>query len=292
MTRIAAAVDPALLERLLQWTQEFADIEAHHAADGLYIGAACRHADLPDDPEAVFLVGLVITFWFWFDDRSDRFLCGPETWDALIALGSDPSHPTAVDTPEIRFFQRLGEALRQRAGNAAEYHWWLACSANVFRAMYAEEKMSRRGVSLSYAESLEIGADSTGLTSIISSADLAHGMDRAARGADQRLARVERYMCLSQRLLNDLFSAEKERLEGHAGRVSNIVLLLEGDMSRAQARAFVEVQRHAYERMMLQNIELLGPNDGFGRLIDEGMRNIRRWYETGPVRYETEGGAT
>jgi hypothetical protein len=295
MSRIAAAVDPALLERLLVWTQEFEDIEAHHAADGLYIGAACRHDGLPDDPEAAFLVGLVITFWFWFDDRSDRFLCGPETWDALIALGDDPNHQTRVDTPEIRFFLRLGATLRERVlargGDPAEHHWWLACSANVFRAMYAEEKMSRAGVSSSYAESLEIGADSTGLTSIISSADIAHGLDRAARAADQRLARVERYMCLSQRLLNDLYSAEKERLEGHAGRVSNIVLLLESSMTRAQARAFAETQRRAYERLMLQYIESLGPGDGFGRLIHDGMRNIRRWYETGPVRYETEGDA-
>ena len=185
MTRIAAAVDPTLLGRLLEWTQEFADIEAHHAADGLYIGAACRHDGLPEDPEAVFLFGLVITFWFWFDDRSDRFLCGPETWDALVALGDDPTYPVTIDRPELRFFQRLGEALRRRAGDPAEHRWWMARSADVFRAMYAEEKMSRAGLGLSYAESLEIGADSTGLTSIISAADLAHGMNRAARGADR-----------------------------------------------------------------------------------------------------------
>ncbi|HEY0133545.1 MAG TPA: terpene synthase family protein [Nannocystis sp.] len=291
MTRVAAAVDPTLLGRLLEWTQGFAGIEAHHAADGLFIGAAFRHDDLPDDPDAVFLVGLVITFWFWFDDRADRFLCAPETWDALIALGADPTHVTTIDTPETRFFQRLAGALRERAGDPAEHRWWLSCSADVFRSMRAEEQMTRAGVSLSYAEALEIGADSTALTSILSAADLAHGMNRAARGADQRLARVERYMCLSQRLLNDLNSAEKERREGHAGRVSNIVLLLEATMSPAQARAFVETQRHGYERMTLESIALLGPDDGFGRLIHDGMRNIRRWYETGPVRYENRGGA-
>jgi hypothetical protein len=157
--------------------------------------------------------------------------------------------------------------------------------------MDAEEKMSRAGVASSYAEALEFGGDSTALTSIISAANLAHHMDRPARASDQRLVCVERYMCLSQRLLNDLNSAEKERLEGHAGRVSNIVLLLETSMSPAQARAFAEAQRSGYERLMLQYIDMLGPSDGFGRLIHDGMRNTFRWYDAAPVRYETQGGA-
>jgi hypothetical protein len=42
--------------------------------------------------------------------------------------------------------------------------------------------------------------------------------------------------------------------------------------------------------LMLESIEILGAGDGFGRLIRDGMSNIRRWYEDGPVRYETDGG--
>lgn len=290
MTRIATAVDAGLLARLLEWTRDIEDIEPHHAADGLYIGAKIRDELAAPDDEAVFLVGLVITFWFWFDDRSDRFLCGPDTWDALIALGLDPQHKTLDRSPEVDFFVRLTAALRARAGRPAELRWWLRCSANVFLAMYAEEKMSRAGEAATYAVALEVGADSTGLTSIVSAANLAYRMDRAARSEDWQLARVERYMCLSQRLQNDLYSAEKERREGHAGRVSNIVLLLEGLLSPAQARAFAEAQRVGYEQMFHRAIDALGPGDGFGRLIRDGMGNIRRWYEASPVRYAAEGG--
>lgn len=290
MTKIAAAVDPALLERMLAWTRGFADFEPHHAADGLFIGAACRHGALPPDPEAAFLVGLVNTFWFWFDDRADRFRCGPETWDALLAFTADPTRELA-DAPELRFFQRMSAALQDRAQDPAEHRWWLACSADTLRATYAEWRMTRAGRVASYADALEIGGDSTNLTSVVSAANLAYGMNRPARAADQRLARAERYMCLSQRLLNDLFSVEKERREGHAGRVSNIVLLLETWMPPAEARAFVAAQQRAYEDMMLQSLELLGPDDEFGRLIGEFVRAIPGWYEAGPVRYELEGGA-
>lgn len=286
---IADAVDPTVLARLLAWTRGIEDIEDHHAADGLYIGAACRDDRRPRDPEAEFLVGLVITFWFWFDDRSDRFLCSAETWAELIAMGEDPAHCSADPAPEIDFFRRLSAALRAHARGPGGHRWWLARSADVFRAMYAEEQMSRAGEALSFVEALEIGADSTGLTSIISAANLAHGMDRAARGDDMRLARAERHMCLSQRLLNDLRSAEKERREGHAGRVSNIVLLLERTMPPAQARAFAEALRRGQERLMLQAIDRLPAGDGFGALIRDGMSNIRRWYEAMPLRYAAQG---
>lgn len=287
--RIADAVDPTVLARLLAWTRGVADLEEHHAADGLYIGAACRADGRPRDPEAEFLVGLVITFWFWFDDRSDRFLCGPATWDDLIAMGEDPAFTSHDPAPEVAFFRRLSAELRARARAPGEHRWWLARSADVFRAMYAEERMSRAGEVASFAEALEIGADSTGLTSIVSSANLAHGMDRAARADDMRLARVERHMCLSQRLLNDLQSAEKERREGHAGRVSNVVLLLERSMAPAAARAFAESLRRGQERLMLQAIERLPAGDGFGALIRDGMSNIRRWYAAMPARYAAEG---
>lgn len=289
---ISAAVDPALLERMLVWTGDL-PVATHHAADGLFIGSACRHDGLPRDPEADLLVGLGTMFWFWFDDRSDHFLVDPATWDVL--LSADPT-AVSVDSagswaPELRFFLRLSEAVRRRALDDTEHRWWVDRSVDVFRSMHVEQRLSRAGGVPSYAESLEAGADSTALTSILAAANVAHAMPRAARGADQVLARVERYFCLSQRLLNDLNSAEKERREGPAGRVSNIVLLLEASMSPSRARAFAEAERRAYERLMLEAITSLGPDDEFGRLIHHCMHNIRRWYAAEPVRYETEGAA-
>ncbi|UQA56523.1 terpene synthase family protein [Polyangium aurulentum] len=293
MTRVAAAVDPVVLERILRWAKGIEDFEEHHAHDGVFLGSAFRHDGLPENADADFLVGLCVTFWFWFDDRSDRFRCDADTYDTLIALGSDPSHRTTKRAPEIAFFERLGDEVKQRCGSAAEHAWWLMGSAIVFRGMLAERVMSRAGAAPSYAEALEAGADSSTLPSILPAANVAHRMDRAARASDQRLARAERYMCLSQRLLNDLVSADKERREGHAGRVSNIALLLEGSMSRGAARAFVEAQLHGYERLMSHELDLLGPGDDFARLIRHSIRNIRRWYALGPARYGSgaEGGA-
>jgi hypothetical protein len=259
----------------------------------VFLGSAFRHDGLPENADADFLVGLCMTFWFWVDDRSDRFRCDADTFETLIALGADPSHRTTRRAPEIEFFERLGAEVQKRCDSAAEHAWWLMGSAMVFEGMFAEQTMSRAGAATSYAEALEAGADSSALPSILPAANVAHRMSRAARARDQRLARAERYMCLSQRLLNDLASADKERREGHAGRVSNIVLLLEGSMSQAEARAFVETQFQGYERLMSHELDLLGASDDFGRLIRHSIRNIRRWYSLGPVRYGNgaEGGA-
>lgn len=291
MSRIAARVDPELLGRLMTWAAEFEDFAVHHAADGLYIAQECRPADVPDDREAVFLVAVVIAFWFWFDDRSDEFLRERQTpvaWEALFAFADDPLRGRGGDTPEERYFRRMSAALAARAGHPAEHRWWALQSVRVIRAMHAEELVSRRGQAPSFVECLENGGYSTTLMSITSAAYLAYGMNRPARHGDGALAGVERFMLLSQRLLNDLYSAEKERKEGHAGRPSNLVLMMERLLPRAEARAFVEEQRRGYEAMMDADIALLGPEDRFGTMITTTMRCIRGWYELGPLRYTRE----
>ncbi len=292
MSKIVERVDPELLARLVDWASDFPDFAVHHAADGLYIAQECRAPGLPDDREAVFLVALVITFWFWFDDRSDKFLRDAETpvdWPALLALADDPSRVHAeVATHEERYFLRMSAALAARARRPAEHHFWVRYSVRVFQAMYNEELASRSNQAPSYAEALENGGDSTTLISIMSSAYLAYGLDRPARDGDLRVALMERYMLLSQRLLNDLYSAEKERREGSDGRPSNLILMLEKLLPREQARAFAQAQFAGYERLMWHNIALLGPDDWFGRITETTMHCIRRWYETGPLRYTEE----
>lgn len=292
MSKIVAKVDAQLLARITAWAAEFPDFAVHHAADGLYIAQECRAEGLPDDREAVFLVALVITYWFWFDDRSDKFLrdeATPIDWPRLLALADDPDDTQCRgDTPEERYFQRMSAALQARARRPEEHRFWVRYSVRVIRAMYNEEVVSRSGEVPAFVECLENGGDSTTLISIMSSAYLAHGLDRPARDGDIRLALVERYMLLSQRLLNDLYSAEKERRELAGGRPSNLVLMLEKLVSREQARDFCEAQRRGYERLMQHNIDLLGPDDWFGRMTRTTMECIRRWYETGPLRYSEE----
>ena len=290
---ITARVDPELLARIVDWAAEFVDFEVHHAADGLYIAQECRFEGLPEDREAVFLIALVITFWFWFDDRSDKFLRERETpidWEALFAFAVDPLRGRGGDTPEERYFRRMSAALAARAGHPDEHRWWAAHSVRVLQAMHAEELVSRSGRVPSFAECLENGGDSTTLMSIMSSGYLAYGMNRPARHGDVRLANVERYMLLSQRLLNDLYSAEKERKETDLGRPSNLVLMMERLLPPPVARAFVEDQRRGYERLMTDNLEQLGPQDPFAKMTETTMQCIHRWYRLGPDRYT--GGST
>jgi hypothetical protein len=291
MSKIATLVDPELLARLMAWAADMPDFAVHHAADGLYIAQECRTEGLPEDREAVFLVALVITFWFWFDDRSDKFLRdreSPVDWQALIAIADDPAGARVGDTHEERYFRRMSAALAARAVRPAEHRWWVLYSMRVFQAMHNEEVVSRSGQAPTFVECLENGGDSTTLMSIMSSAYLAYGLDRPAHDGDLRLALVERYMLLSQRLLNDLYSAEKERREGTGGRPSNLILMMEKLLSRDAARAFAEAQRSGYERLMNHNIELLGPQNMFARVTQTTMQCIRRWYEAGPLRYSEE----
>ncbi|MBZ5709241.1 terpene synthase family protein [Nannocystis pusilla] len=290
MSRIAAAVDQAMLARIMAWAADFEDFAVHHAADGLYVAEACVDPDV-DGREEVFAIALVSAFWFWFDDRSDKFLREAETpvdWDTLIAYGDDEPPVGAADTPEVRFFQRLCDLLAPLAERPDDHRWFRVGSAKVFRAMFAEERMSRDAEARSLVECIETGAHSTTLPSILTAAYLVRRLDRPRRLDDPRVANIERYLYLSQRLLNDLKSAEKERREGHAGRVSNSVLLLERDLSPAQARAFVEAQRRGYERLLQHNLDRLGTCDPFAATLSRLVRCIQRWYATGPLRFETD----
>lgn len=290
MSKIAGKVDPALLDRIMTWAADFEDFAVHHAADGLYVAEACVDPDT-DSREDVLLIALVSAFWFWFDDRSDKFLDAQETpvdWDTLIAFEAEEPPTAPGDTPEVRYFQRLCDVLAPLAAHPGEHLWFRIGSAKVFRAMYAEELMSRRGAARSLVECMETGAHSTTLPSILTAAYLVRGLNRPARHGDPRIANIERYLYLSQRLLNDLKSAEKERHEGHAGRVSNSVLLLEGELSPARAREFVEAQRQGYERLLLRDLERLGPTDPFAATLSRLIRCIHAWYTTGPLRFETE----
>ena len=288
MSKIAARVDPALLARMMAWAHDFPDFAEHHAADGLYIAGA--FVEPTDTREQLFVVALVVAFWFWFDDRSDAFLRAPQSpvdWDTLIAFGADPPPEAPGATPEVRFFQRLGDLLAPLAAHPEEHRWWRVGSATVFQAMAAEEQMSRRGAARSFAECVETGAYSTTLPSMFTAAQLVRGMNRPARHDDPRIGDIERYLYLSQRLLNDLQSVEKERDEGHSGRVSNAVLLLESELQPARARAFVEAQQRGYERLLAHNLERLGPGDAFAAMITRFMQCIRDWYDAGPLRFET-----
>jgi transcriptional regulator with XRE-family HTH domain len=288
MSSVAMNVDPAVLQRIIDWAADIDDFERHHAADGLFIAHGCRIAELQEDPEADFLKAIALAFWFWFDDRSDRSLCrehSPIDWEALYAFSRDTLRGRGGSTPEERYFSRMSAALMARAEHPDEHRFWALHTVRSLHGMHAEELASRAGQAPSFVECLESGAESSTMTSFMAAAYLAHGMNRPARHGDIALGNVERFMELLQRAGNDLYSADKERREGHAGRPSNLVLRMEQHLAPCEARAFVEEQRRGYERLMEYNLDLLGPDDPFARIHRATLASIRRWYALGPTRY-------
>src|SRR5215468_817953 len=102
-SHIARAVNPRILDRIMEWAKEFDDFEQHHAVDGLYVAAGCNDEAAHISEDDLFLSALCVAFWVWFDDRSDKYLSDERTpvdWNTLIDVAEGkllPSHPTTSD---------------------------------------------------------------------------------------------------------------------------------------------------------------------------------------------------
>ena len=84
---------------------------------------------------------------------------------------------------------------------------------------------------------------------------------------------------------NNPVTESTEHLTRRSSGVQLHLTSLPGGRLGPEARAFVEEQRRGYERLMLRNLELLGPDDPFANMTSATMRCISRWYELGPSRY-------
>lgn len=292
MSSITRDVDQDILGRMKSWGEDITDFEAHHAADGLYIAnSAVRGARGTDD---IVLGALNTAFTFWIDDRSDKHLhsdASPVSWDDLLAFtdgaSAGASAPTA--SPELRALTRLGALMEQRASSRADYLFWRTSVGKVLRGMRFEEQVSRGTRPVSYAEYLEAGAASIAIWAVMAGLYIVNDIERTARHGDPWLEGLERYLGMSQRLTNDLFSAEKERRESRNQHVCNSVLLLERFMaSPRQARSFVEEQKAGYDSLVAESLSMLGDADPVVQMTRPMLACIDEWYSKAPVRYGTE----
>lgn len=285
---IKTAVNQRVLQRMLDWGESVIEFKEGHALDGLFVAEGWCRGSISITEEDLFLLGLNIAFNFWIDDRSDEHL-NRETpvldWGALLEFAETGVHPPKETTPEIDALARLSHLLATRAKHPEEHDFWQLGAARTLRTMYSEEQFARGARSPTFAECLELGSYSTGIEMILMGAYLVHNVNRPVRSADAWLPNAERYMCIYQRLLNDLCSAEKERHEGGIGRRSNAVLLMEEITTPAEARRFVERQAEAYRRLTDDSLDRLKGGDACVQLIRCLRSQIDRWYEQNPARY-------
>lgn len=276
------------LERLVTWGAGVPNFERHHAADGLFVALGCCDEVSRANPDHLFLMALNITFWFWVDDRSDKYLnaSSPEVnWPNLIAIAEE--RRAERQSAEEAYLSELADGMRKRCQFDGDFERWRNTAATSLGGMEWEEKISRKGVSPSYAESVEYGAASVTIINIMHGAYIVNATPRAARHADERLLQLERYVGMFQRLINDLYSVEKERKEGPKGRVSNAVIVMEQAMARTDARHFVEEQAKGYRRLINERLAELGPTDPAARMTKNMLHAIDAYYEHAPVRYIT-----
>lgn len=261
-----------------------------HLRDGLYVALGTCKPDSADD--SVFLVALDIAFWYWIDDQSDQSLMKSQSsvhWDSLLTiLSPDVETAAGVDSQSDEIFLT---GLKQMVANASptndDLRYWCATAASTLRSMRFEEEVSR-GLRLagSFVECLENGTNSISVLNILATVMIAQNTSRAAIWYDDRSTRLERIFASLQRLTNDLFSAEKERKEGHAGRLSNSVLFLEKLYGQDLAFSFVKACRSGYRDLLESELDALGPQNPIGVVCRRMHHCIDRYYEDRPVRYD------
>ncbi len=291
MSSIEQSVDQGLLEKTLEWVHKIGGIvefEAEQAAISTFVAKRWRLSTKPEDDEATFLIALTITFWNWLDDRSDKHLQDEKAlvnWERLIGITEGEITPDIPTSPEENFLLNLCEAMKKKATTEEEFYWWQRTFTPVLRGMQFEEQVARQRIVPSFVESLEYGAFSITALNVLSTFYLVYEMDRHSQHNNFVLSHLEHCFCAYQRILNDIKSADRERREGNAGYISNLVLLLEKTLSPALAQEFVLQQGYGYERLIMTDIEVLGGDNSFAQLIKTLFEIVLEIYKSHFERY-------
>ncbi len=286
---VKVAPSEEVLARLLAWGAPRAGFSEQHARDALFVAEGWSDASCGLHSDDLFLLALPICFTVWIDDRSDRYLreaTSPIDWEALFSFVETGARPNGATTVEVDASDSLSTLLAQRARYPDEHVLWRGSFSRMLHAMHFEERSAKGFCSSSFAECIELGAYSTGIEMILMGAYLVLGINRPARATAVWLPDAERYMCIYQRLLNDLHSAAKERLEVVNGSPSNVALLMEGTLAEEAARKWVRAQADAYRRLTDECFRRLGFEDPCVKVIRDMRRQVDHWYGKSPERYE------
>lgn len=287
LTDLAGLVDGSSLAKLRTRLADIDGFDEQYAVDGLYIAGGLRDAVGGLDTDDVETVGLVVAFWAWIDDRADRAPSSagdPIDWLSLIGQADTRTPRSAPRQPEEVFLARVAAALTRRARHPDDLAWWWASAATALRAMRREQQPELTADAPTYTEALEIATDSSTFVNLLAAGYLVGGLPRASRGLDLELPRLERLAALYSRLVNDLESAAKERLEGGGAGAFNTVLLLEPELGPANAVSFVSRQAQGALRLIERTRDLLDEHDPYARLVLHLVERVRSWYAADPER--------
>lgn len=282
-----------ILRDLLAWGRDIKGFKPAHATDGFAVASVAIEGMKNRDGtmirgigfksrQASFAFALEMTVLFWLDDCFDEHLLAPHELDAVgavIATGS-----TLPVTPEAQACRILLQVLAEQAQSDADYRLWMDGGAAYYRAWQREALLSSGQMEMSYAEYLENGIDSVDMPRIWATVSALWGWNMPVRVADPRFMRSLRHMAIACRLKNDLYSLEKERLEGCR---ANAVLLIERFLPSDAARAFIEEELRGYERLLDEDIEHLDQDDSFRCLTEILMAVNERFSTTPRDRYQS-----
>ncbi|AKT42789.1 terpene synthase family protein [Chondromyces crocatus] len=273
-------LDRAVLQRILAWGEGLEKFKPSHGRNALtivqgYVDGVDDEQGHPvqglgGDREALFLFATALTWTFWIDELFDADKGGTSAPVDVGAVlrgieGKD-------DAPAAQGFQRLRALFVAYEGDAEAYGLWLQTAADAVKAWEIEDLLSYGKLSLSYAEYLENGYNSTAVPFILATAALVHRLDMPSRLHEEAIRSLLRQLSISCRLHNDIFSVEKERREQSC---ANAVLVLERLLPAEQAERVARDDLQGYERMLRRDVDRLPPGDAFGvlgRVMPEAHR--------------------
>ncbi|HEY5971089.1 MAG TPA: hypothetical protein VIT22_03800 [Pseudoxanthomonas sp.] len=249
-------------------------------ADGKWV------AGLGADTAALQLAALDLACILWIDDLFDTAPvagAAPLTWEALM-LALDGG--TAL--PELHSLADLAARFRAAAAQPDDYRQWRESLLQVLRASHEDQRAARGERSWTWTAYLQNGEHNIAVAHMVYSLSLAYRLGLAAQADDPAFGRALQALCVSERLRNDLASADKERIEGNR---SNGLFVLERELTMEQARAFVNDERLRFEGMLEDELKGLRAGHPFARIARVMSAAVECFYGGANSRYGAQAAA-
>lgn len=219
-----------------------------------------------------------VAWIFWLDDcfdtqpdqSSDKMICITD-----LDAPDDESPIEAWSATKVREYLLVGER------SDADWELWTSSAVAMTCAFQRNKQRSRENNPFSYEEYLDNGEHSSGVPHFMATVSLVYGLDLATKLSNPIYARLIRNLSLEMRLENDLVSLDKELDEGDC---SNSVIVMSAVMDPRAATAFIEAQRAAFERKVLEDVALLG-DDPIARAVELVMEAAHVFHNQERSRY-------
>jgi hypothetical protein len=281
-----------LLAEIMAWGSKLPGFAQSHARQGIRV-ARCIVEGIEDrdgnahpgigapSPHTLHDLALDIAWNFWLDDcfdshpeqSSNRMLC----LDDFESSDTDDAPLEVWSAAEVRAGMR-SVVDASEAGLAL----WMDSVVEMTKAFQRNKRASREGEEWTFAEYLDNGERSSTVPHVLATIALLYGLDMPQRMTDPAFTRLIRHLSLEIRLENDLMSAEKELEEGDS---ANVTQIMNRFMPLSIVTDFIEEQRQSYERMVLDDLDALMPDDVFGRAMRLLLEAAHWFYTVEQDRY-------